>query len=148
MDRRRIQKLLELRQKALDTKVSELGAARQAVETAIAAVTRAASALERAADERKQMNRAGADWQTWVTTQDWMSLKAREFSAAQQQKSHCERLAERALAAVHKARSEALRIEALLARVDSEARQKELRKERRAEDEFQANQSAREEISR
>jgi len=141
MDRKRIQKLLELRQKELDKKVQALSLARAAVDAAERAVQTASEGLRLAALERVRINRAGADWQMWVTTQDWMSQQAQHFAHTQQLKAHSDRLCERALGQVHKARSDVLRIEALLVRIDAEIRAKAVRTERRTEDEFQANRS-------
>ncbi len=141
MDRKRIQKLLELRQKELDKKVQVLALVRAEVDAAERAVQAAAEGLRLAAEERRRINRAGADWQMWVTTQDWMTQQGKHFAHTQQLKAHADRACDRALSQVHKARSDMLRIEALLVRIDTEIRIKAVRTERRNEDEFQANRS-------
>ncbi len=141
MDRKRIQKLLDLRQKELDKKVQGLALARSEVDAAERAVQAASEGLRLAAEERRRINRAGADWQMWVTTQDWMTQQAKHFAYTQQLKAQADRACDRALNHVHKARSDVLRIEALLVRIDTEIRTKAVRMERRNEDEFQANRS-------
>lgn len=138
MDRQttKIRKLIELRQRDVDSELSHLSVARREVARSEAELARVRMELQQALEERRTMMNGALDVNAWRNLEEWMeTLSIRQAKAANDvavAKVH-ERRAVARLGVAHKKKKQA---DMLLERLERARRLTAVRAERKQEDEL------------
>ena len=135
---RRIQRILEHRQKELDDRAGVLAAVRAREAAAVAEADAADTAARDAADARRKLAETGSDVLGFLEAEEWLVSTARRAERAWAFVASLRREVEKAQAVVIQARTKLKQAEQLAARVALTERRLDDRRERRRDDEASA----------
>lgn len=139
---KRIRKLIEMRQQALEERVAELGRARALAEKVAAELEQAKTALREALNHRQRTVSSPTTIEEWRQAEDWISHRALQLELSAERRARVEQIVVKAQDKVAEARSDLRRLELLEERIKrSEARKAE-RVDRRLHDEIAAQIAA------
>jgi len=135
---RRIQRILEHRQKELDERAGVLAAVRMKEAAAVADADAADVRAREAATARRALAEKGADVLSFIEAEEWLVATARRAERAWAFVVGIRREVEKAQAVVVQARTKLKQAEQLAARVALSERKLDERRERRRDDEAAA----------
>src|SRR5690606_1514003 len=138
MDRQsqKIQRLIELRQKEVDTELSHLAATRREVTRAEGELTEVRVALQQALEERRQMAATAMDVELWRNHEEWLETLAVRQTRAANHLAGVKVQERRAVAKVSLAHKKKKQAEMLMERLQRAHQLERGRKERKQEDEI------------
>lgn len=138
MDRQtqKIQRIIELRQKEVDTELSHLATTRREVVRAESDLTEVRVALQQALEERRQMSAAAMDVDLWRNQEEWLETLAVRQTRAANTLAAVKVQERRAVAKVSLAHKKKKQAEMLMERLQRAHQLEQARKERKQEDEL------------
>jgi flagellar export protein FliJ len=132
----RIERLVELRQKDIDQELLRLGTARRELSQAQEELAEIQGNLHRALEERRQLASALLDVQAWMSLQEWLETLTIKEQRAQRQLASAKMQERKAVARVANAHRKKEQAELLKERIMQSLKLKQVRAERRADDEI------------
>lgn len=138
MDRQstKIQRLIELRQREVDTELSHLSAARLEVAQAESELTQVRVAMQQALEERRQLAHAAMDVDSWRNQEEWLETLAMRQTRAATKLAGAKVQERRAVAKVSLAHKKKKQAEMLMERLQRAQHLGVTRAERKQEDEL------------
>ena len=131
----RIQRLIELRKRDIDQELARLGVARRELTLAQDELAQVQQALRTALEERRQLTSGILDVQSWMSLQEWIETLTIKEQRAQRQFASCKMQERKAVARVANAHRKKEQAELLKERIMQSLKLKQIRAERRADDE-------------
>jgi flagellar export protein FliJ len=138
MDRQstKIQRLIELRQREVDTELSHLTSARRDVTQAEGELTQVRIALQQALEERRQLAHSAMDVNAWRNQEEWLETLAVRQTRAANNLASVKVQERRAVARVTLAHKKKKQAEMLMERLQRARQLEAVRAERKLEDEI------------
>lgn len=138
MDRQaqRIARLIELRQRDIDQELARLGIARRELSLAQEELAEVQSGLHAALAERARLAEGVLDVEYWMSLQEWLETLAIKEQRAQRQLVTARMQERKAVARVANAHRKKEQAELLKERIMQSLKLKQIRAERRADDEI------------
>jgi len=134
--RKKIQKVLELREDALSKRAVALADSRVKLKHAMDEAARESERLQIAAQQREELTGSVFDVGSWLEAEQWLAHRKRVFGAASGQVVSAEAVVKDDFGRVIAARIDKKRIELLNGRLADEQVRRELRVEQKLSDEF------------
>jgi flagellar FliJ protein len=134
--RKKVQKVLELREQALERQASVLAQSRSKLRNAQAEAERESERLMHAAQQRAELAKAVADVGRWQEAEQWLAHRRRALGQATGVVAHAEAQVADNVKKVVAARIDKKKIELLDERLAEEQLRRELRAEQKLSDEF------------
>jgi flagellar export protein FliJ len=134
--RKKMEKVLELREQALQERAGALSVAHQGRAEAQEQVHTAANCLAQAAEYRSNLANGAFNVGAWIDAEQWLAQRTQQHSAAQVQLRGAEERVSQAYTNVLEARSDVKRIELLERRLTNHELRQERRSEQKNNDEF------------
>lgn len=138
MDRQaqRIARLIELRQRDVDQELARLGIARRELSVAQEELDEVQRGLNAALEERARLATGILDVEYWMSLQEWLETLTIKEQRAQRQLVNAKMQERRAVARVANAHRKKEQAELLKERIMQSLKLKQIRAERRADDEI------------
>lgn len=132
----RIERLIELRQRDIDQELARLGVARRELALAQEELTGLQTRVRAALDERQRLTAGMLDVQSWMALQDWLETLAVKEQRAQRQLANAKLQERKAVARVANAHRKKEQAGLLKERIMQSLKLKQIRAERRVDDEI------------
>lgn len=133
--RKRMQRVLELREHTLKERAGALSQAHEGRAVAQEQVTSAAAELQQASEYRQQLAAGSMNVSVWIDAEQWLVQRSRQHNLAQVRLQGAEALVVQAHAGVVEARSGVKRMELLDKRLATQEIRQQERLEQKANDE-------------
>jgi flagellar biosynthesis chaperone FliJ len=132
----RIERLIELRQRDVDQELARLGVARRELSVAQDEAAQIQHALKTALDERRHLASGLLDVQSWTSLQEWIETLTIKDQRAQRQLASYKMQERKAVARVATAHRKKEQAQLLKERIMQSLKLKQIRAERRSDDEI------------
>lgn len=132
----RIERLIELRQRDIDQELARLGVARRELSLAAEELAEIQGSLRKALDERRRMTSGMLDVQSFMALQEWLETLTIKEQRASRQLATAKLQERKAVARVANAHRKKEQAQLLKERIMQSLRLKQIRAERRTDDEI------------